>query len=243
MPTLRRTITIPQVDNVSLMIRKYLDLHMPWCSNVFLQVDGGIPKCGSRFGSCLLQSGDQLIFTFSNTHPLSSAARGRLNQDWVANLIGNADRFGVVLDQSITTWNDWNARCSRKISRLVLVAKLVHRLRARANKVDFAITTNFVEARILRKKAVAWMDCFCTANFCRADDAINFQVAFGGLSRPNTKRLIRKIEIRTTAISLTENSYGLDAHLFTGTDDSKSNFASIGDQNSVVQRTFSKKDK
>ena len=110
MPTLRRTITIPQVDNVSLMIRKYLDLPH---ALVFQCISPSRRRNSQmRLPLRFLPVAKAVINSFSLSAtriPFSSAARGRLNQDWVANLIGNADRFGVVLDQSITTWNDWNA--------------------------------------------------------------------------------------------------------------------------------------
>ena len=77
------------------------------------------------------------------------------------------------------------------------------------------------------------MDRLHVADLGRADDAVDLQVAVGGLGRADAIGLVGQFQIGGAAVGLAEDGHRLDAQLAAGADDPQGDLAPIGNQNSL----------
>ena len=116
-------------------------------------------------------------------------------------------------------------------ARRVLVAQQCHRLVRWADELDLAAAADLGEMGVLGQKAVARMDRLDVADLGRADDAVDLQIAVGGLGRADAIGLVGQVEVGGAAVGLAEDGDRLDAQLAAGADDPQGDLAAIGDQN------------
>ena len=87
--------------------------------------------------------------------------------------------------------------------------------------------------RVLGQKTVPGMNGIHIADFSRADDAIDLEVALGTRGGPDTDGLVGQLHMEGVHIRLGINGQGLDPELFAGTNDAQCNLAAIGNENFI----------
>ena len=210
-----------------------LDLDVAGMLDVFLQVDLGAAESGLRLGLGLLQGRLQGQFVQGHAHAAPAAARRGLDQHRKAELLGQLQGLGLALDQPFAPRHRGHFGLPGHLAGRVLVAQHGHGLRGRADEGDVAIAADFGEMGVLGEKAVARMDRLHVAHFGRADDAIDFQIAFAGLGRTDAIGLVGHLQVGCAAVGLAEDGHGLHAQLAAGAEDPQGDLAPIGNENAL----------
>src|SRR5450631_1728396 len=91
MAALDRTVTLTQMDNITMFIRKDLNLHMTRLLAVLLNVDFGIAKSSLCFGSGRGKGIGKCRLGMHNLHPPAAPARSSLYNYRKADFFGNFD--------------------------------------------------------------------------------------------------------------------------------------------------------
>ena len=86
---------------------------------------------------------------------------------------------------------------------------------------------------VFGKESVARMDSLHIADFRRADDAVDLQIAVGCRGRSDAPRFVRQLQIMRSAIGLAVHGYRFDSEFAARANDSKGDFAAICNQNSL----------
>ena len=172
----------------------------------------------------------QAGFVVRSAHAAAAAAGDGLDHDREADLLRDLERFLLGLDDAVAAGRDRNARFARRGARGVLVAHRVHRARRRTDELDLAALADFREVGVLREKSVAGMNRVHVADFGRAHDAVDLQIALGARRRADADRLVRQLHVERIDIRLRVNGERAHAQLLAGADDAQGDFAAIGDQ-------------
>ena len=98
----------------------------------------------------------------------------------------------------------------------------------RADEFNFARSANFSKVSVFRKEAIPWMNGLNISNFSSADNSGDVKVAFSRVGRADANGLVCKCQIGCIAISFAVNSDDFDPHIFTGTNNTESDFTTIG---------------
>ena len=77
------------------------------------------------------------------------------------------------------------------------------------------------------------MNGLCTRGLAGGDDLVDQEIAFGSGRRPDMHRLIGHLDMQGIAIGVGIDRHRLDAHPAGGLDDPASDFAAIGDQDTL----------
>ena len=78
-PSLYRTLPLPKVNALAILIRHHLNLDMARMLDEFLEIDSAILECGRGFSRGGFQSMPQLIFRPHDAHAAAAAARRSFN--------------------------------------------------------------------------------------------------------------------------------------------------------------------
>ncbi len=225
---LHGAVAFPEVNHVPVRIGDHLDFHVARMLDVFFQVDVGIAEGGPGFGLGLVEGRLEGLLREGDTHAATPAAGRGLDQDGEPNLLGDGQRLVLVFHQPLATGHGGHAHLHRQAAGSVLVAYQGHGLRGRANELDLAATAHVGEMGVLGEKSVAGMDGLGVSDFGGADDAIDFEVAFGSAGRPDAIGFVGEIEIGGAAIGFTVDGDGFDAQFAAGANDAQRNFAAVG---------------
>ena len=83
---MNRAIPLPDRNRAAPFVREDLYLDMARLEKILFDIDGLISEGGSRFRARGLKGMGQLFFPVHHAHPAAPAARGRLNDDGIADL-------------------------------------------------------------------------------------------------------------------------------------------------------------
>src|SRR5208283_4996502 len=100
MPPLHRAVTLPEMDNIPLAVREYLNLYVPYRGQVFFNIYFTIAKSCKRLPLGHKKSRDELVFFHHNFHAF---CRWTYEGD-----AGGSTGFGKlgVLGKETITWMD-----------------------------------------------------------------------------------------------------------------------------------------
>ena len=233
-PPLHRAVALPEVDHVAVVVGDHLDLDVAGMLDVFFQIDVGVAEGGLGLGLGLLDGRLQGQIVQGHAHAASAAAGRRLDQHRKAQLVGQARRPGASLSTSPSL--PGTVGTSTSLANLpggVLVAHQGHRLVRGADELDLATAANLGEMRVFGQKSVARMNRLHVADLGGADDAVDLQIAVGGLRRTDAIGLVGQVEVGGAAVGLAEDGHRFDAQLAAGTKDAQGDFTAIGNQNSL----------
>ena len=88
MPPLRRTIALPQMDGVAVLIGQHLHFDVPRMLDVLFQIDAAVAEGRLGLGPGLLQGHLQHQLVQRHAHAAPAAAGRRLDQHRKADLVG-----------------------------------------------------------------------------------------------------------------------------------------------------------
>ena len=112
----------------------------------------------------------------------------------------------------------------------VFVAHQGHGLVRGTDELNVATAADIGKMRVFGQKTVARMYRLHVADLGGADDAVDLQVAVGGLGRSDAIGLVGQFQVGRAAIGLAEYRHRFDAQLAAGANNSQGNFTAIGDK-------------
>ena len=99
---LHGTVAFAEMNGVTVGIGQHLNFNVTRMLQVLFHVHGRVAEGRLRLAAGQIEGGQQRRLAMHDPHPAPAAAAGRLNDDWVADLVGDPQRFlGVVADRSI----------------------------------------------------------------------------------------------------------------------------------------------
>jgi hypothetical protein len=109
MATLDRTITLKQMNAVTLSIGKKLDFNMPRPLEESFDENGSIAKCTLGFTDRTLKRILELVMGTNDTHSTTTTAHSGFNDDWEPVLFHKRITIGVGCDRAGGAGNDRNS--------------------------------------------------------------------------------------------------------------------------------------
>src|SRR5260221_14605942 len=84
MPALQRALSFSQVDEVTVPVANDLYFDVARFLDHLLDIDFTVVKRALSFAGCIADGGLEVAFSLNAPHSLAAAARGRLQQHWIA---------------------------------------------------------------------------------------------------------------------------------------------------------------
>ena len=163
-------------------------------------------------------------------HAAAAAARHRLDQDRIADLIGLALEEGGRLLFAVIAGDDGHAGLLHQRLGAILEAHGADRSRRRTDKDDAGRGAGLGKIGILRDEAVARMHALCAAAACRLDQPVDREIAFARRRRPDRHRLVAHAHMEGAGIGVGIDRDRPHAEPLRGARDADRDLAPIGDQ-------------
>ncbi len=97
MAPLDRALALAQVNDIAVRVAEDLHLDMPRRGHGLLQVDRAVAERSLRLAARQPQRRLQLVGPVDEADALAAAARRGLQQDWVADALGDTRRLARIL--------------------------------------------------------------------------------------------------------------------------------------------------
>src|SRR3954467_3959217 len=94
------------MDDVAELVTEDLELDVARTSEILLDVDFAVTERGQRLGARELEGAGEVVGILGDTHPLSAAARGRLDDDGKSDLLRELERLVDIVDTTGRPGND-----------------------------------------------------------------------------------------------------------------------------------------
>ena len=220
----------PRCTTVAVLVAEHLELDVPRRLDVLLDVD--VADAERRLGLALrgLDGVRQLAGRAHDAHAAAAAAGGRLDDDRIADLLGELERLLLALDRAVAAGQDRHAGLLHHPARARLVAHQPDHLRIGADELDVARLADFGEVGALGQEPVAGMDRVGAGDLGGADDRRHVQVAVGAARRTDADVLVGEPHVQRVLVGLGVDGDRLDAELAAREDDAQRDLAAVRDQ-------------
>ena len=158
---LQRAVALVEMDDVAVAVGEHLHLDVARRGDVFLDQHARIAERRLRLARRAFQRGVELGVLVDAAHALAAAARDRLDQHRIADLVGLLLEELRVLQFAVIAGHDRHAGLLHQRLGPVLQPHGADRGRRRSDEHDAGRRAGFGELRILRQEAVARMDAVC----------------------------------------------------------------------------------
>src|SRR5690348_17112011 len=170
MAALNAALALAEDFDVAEFVRQDLKFDMPRRADELLEVDIGGGEGGAGLRLRLREQPRQILGALDHAHAVSSAARGSLEDDWVAYLGGELESLFGALQNAGRSGQDRDAHLAHEGARPFLHAHEADHLGLGADELESGGLADFGESGILAEEAVAGMDGVYVGDFGRADD-------------------------------------------------------------------------
>ncbi len=228
-------VALPQGHDRALRVAKELDLDMSRALDVALEVHAGRTEGLQCLCRGTFHRDHQIIRVVHATHAAAPATRGRLDQDWIADVTGHpsypSDRLWPAdLDGCERARNDGHTLSPCCLACGDLVAKARECRRSRSDEGDALVLDRGRESRLLRQEPIAGMHGIGTGVPGRRDDRVRDQVALGRRRGSDASGEIGCPDMHRVPVRVAEHRHGLDAQLTASADDAQGDLAPVGDE-------------
>jgi hypothetical protein len=166
-----------------------------------------------------------------DSHAATAAAGHRFDHDRVANLFRSRQRVLFFLDDAVRSGRGGHTGFFGQRAAYCFVLQRIHRARTWPDEPNVAVFAYVGEMRVLGEETVARVNRVHICNFCRADDAVDAQVAFAAGTLADANRFVRKLHMHGVRVRLRIDGHGADVQFLAGADDAHGNFTAIGNEN------------
>ena len=163
MAALQRAVALVEMDDVAVAVGEHLHLDVARRGDVFLDQHARIAERRLRLARRAFERGIELGMLVDAAHALAAAARDRLDQHRIADLVGLLLEELRVLPLAVIAGHDRHAGLLHQRLGLVLQPHGADRGRRRTDEHDAGRGARFGELRVLRQEAVAGMDAVAPA--------------------------------------------------------------------------------
>ena len=227
---LERAVALTQMDGGALAVAEHLELDMAGIAQVFFKVDGRVPERRLGLRARLGDQGGEVVRIFDHLHAAPTAARRRLDDHRIADLVRDRRRLVRIAHRAGRSGDERQAQSARLALRGNLVAHDPDVFGFGADELQPVLLHDLREARVLRQKAVARVDRVGLADLGRRDDVGDIQIAVGGRRRADADRLVRQAHVHGVGVGGRVDRDRADAHFVRGPVDAQRDFAPVGDQ-------------
>ena len=165
-----------------------------------------------------------------HAHSTSAAARGRLDDHRVLDLLRDPQRDLFIVDGAVAARNRRHLRFARQLLARDLVADRRHRLDRRADEFDPAAPANLREVVVLSQESITRMDRLHVGDLGGGNDPRDVEVRLGGRRVADADRLVRQLQVRRVLVRGGIDHRRLHAHLAAGADDPQCDLAPVCDE-------------
>jgi hypothetical protein len=228
MAALQRTITLAQVDHISLRVRQDLDLDVARAFDQFLQIDSAIAERGFCLPARRLEEIRHFLQVPDFPHTFPTAARGSFNQERETNLGSRGEQFLIRhISHAFGPRHDGHTGLQHGRACFDLIPHGRNRGWLWTNEYNPGIFACLREIVPFRQKPIAGMDRIRTALARNVDELVGPQIRFARRRRSQQIRLIRIADVQSAAICFGIYRYRINTQLTTGADDPYGNLSSI----------------
>src|SRR5262245_61084865 len=149
MTALQGAIALAEMNGPALAVAQHLNFDMPRALEIFFDIHGVIAKCGFGLRARRREREWKLAWVAGNLHPAAAAARGRLDENRVADAVRDAGRFLVRTDAALRAGHYRNAEPPGGAFGLDLVAHQADMFGLRPNELHAVLGENFSEPGVL----------------------------------------------------------------------------------------------
>ena len=173
----------------------------------------------------------QFFRSLHNTHATPTTARRCFQNYWITNFRSQFNGFFRALQNTNTTWKNWNARFLHGRAGMLLKAHGAHYIRLWTNKFDAAGFAHLDEISVFAKEPISRMDGVHIGDFRSTDHTGNIQVTASTFCGTNTNRFIGKPHVQTVAICLRIHRHSFNAQFLRRANNTQGDLSTIGNQN------------
>ena len=223
-------LALAEVDDVTVAVAEDLELDVAWRLDVLLDVDVADTEGGLGLALRGLDCLHQFARRAHDAHAASAAAGGGLDDDRIADLLGDLEGLLLALDRAVATRQDRHARLLHHATCAGLVAHQANDLWVGADELDMAGFADFREVGAFREEPVAGVNGVGAGHFGCTDDRRHIQVAVGAAGWADADVFIGKPHVERVLIGLGVDRHGLDTEFAARVDDTHRHFAPVGYQ-------------
>ena len=224
---LQAAIAHAEMDAVAVAVAEYLHLDMTRPLDVLLDVEGGVLEGGLGFPLRQEEAVPEGDIIVDDAHPFSAAAAGRLDDDRIADPLGDRDRLLGRLNHLVAPGHGWNLAGLGGLDRLVLLPAKVDNFGRRADEAYVAALTDLGEVRVFGQKSATGVDCLDVGDLCGRDNARDVQIAFAARGGADADGIIGEAQVQGIAVSLGIDRDRLDAQILARADNAQGDLATI----------------
>ncbi|MEY9505823.1 hypothetical protein ABIE87_005381 [Bradyrhizobium diazoefficiens] len=227
---LDRAFPLAEIDDVAVLVAQYLDLDVAGIDDELLDEDAVVAERGLGLGLGEVEAFGDLALRIRDAHALAAAAGGGLDHHGVADLVGDADRVLVVLDDAEMARHGRDLGLRGGLLGFDLVAHRGDRARVRADEDEAGRLQRARKRLALGQEAVAGMHGLCARLAAGLHDLLDHQIALGRSRRADQHGLVGHLDMEGIAVGFGIDRDRFNSHPAGSLDDPAGDFAAIGDQ-------------
>ena len=228
MAPLDRALALAEREHAAVLVAEHLDLDVPSGHERLLEVERAVRERSLRLGAGRRVRRLEPVGLVDQPHPLAAAARGRLQQDREAELLGGDPHLG---ERGAAL----GARHERHVRRLHLrlgaglVAHPLHHVRARPDEDELVVLARSHEGGVLGEEAVTGMNRLAAGRLGRGDHVRDAQVALRRGRRADADGPVGEADVKRVAVGGRVDGDGFGAELVDRADDPDGDLAAVRD--------------
>ena len=188
-------------STVPVRVGEHLHLDVAGALDEALDEQRRVAECRARLAPRGGDGGGQLVRGPHDAHALAAAARGRLDHQRQADLVGGA-RGELVVRRVLDRRHDRHAGRHREAPRLVLAPHALDDVGRRADERQAGIGARAREVRVLGEEAVAGVDRLRARAPRGVEHGVDRQVRLARRRRPDAQRRVGLADVRGDAVGV-----------------------------------------
>jgi hypothetical protein len=219
------------MHDVSVPIGDDLNLDVPGVLDELLQEHRPLPERSLRLPLRAPHGLDEILRLPYRAHPPPAAPGARLDQNRETDALGLLPEalLALVLLARVAG-NGRHVGLARELLRPHLVSHPLHHLRRRSDPDEPCLLDRPREVRVLREKAVPWVDRLGPALPRGSDDLLDVQVALRGGGRSHRVGFVGEPDVHRVLVRLRVDGHGGYAELAAGPDHAHRHLPAVGDE-------------
>ena len=230
---LDRAVALAQLNHVAMGVCHDLELYVMRVQDELLEVHLVVVKARARLGAGLLKEVLKLRGVKDAAHTAAATARRGLDEDGIADLLGNLGARFSVRHAAVGAGNHGHARALHELARGGLVAHLLDDLGRRAYEGNALGRATAGKVGVLGKETVTGVDGVAVGRLGDGENRVDVEVALCGGRRANAIGVLGKLHVQRLAVRLGVHHHGLDVELTARAEDADGDLPAVCDQNTL----------
>jgi hypothetical protein len=227
---LHRAVALAEMEGVAVGVGQHLDFDVAGMIQVLFHVHDRIAERRVGLAAGQVHGGQQRGLAVDHPHPAPAAAAGRLDDDGIADLVGDAQGVLIVVAQwPVRAGHAGYAGFLHRPDGGHLVAHQPDGVRPRTDENEAALLDPLGKIGVLGQKTVAGMNRHRVGDLGGADDRRHVQIALGGGWRADADGFVGQTHVFEFAVHRGMHGDGADAEFPAGAQDAQGDFAAVGD--------------